>query len=587
MPSITPTRLAVVVSVIAGAACAIIGWNSTRNLETLWDEAVDHDIAVQLAAHPITGGETTLDGSQMRLPMYVNAFAFRFTGRSDLAVARAVSLLAGAATIVAAGALARACFGPLVACLAATLLALSPYFISFARISMTEGDVFFALFVTLALWAIVRYLRAPTPRGWLLAGWMIALAIGAKLFAAFLIVVLGVMAAASSLHRGTQPEPAAGPRRAFHRALGVCALLAAMTLVVAYFSRNAAVVGWAATFIAWSWMTARLWRGRLALPGGAASWMGLSLYALVGCGAIMPVHLTDHQIAREVLRRLLRWDDSFPLALWDDHLRLYAGILMVKLTVPLGILTCAALVYAAIREREDGRWRACILSFVFYVVFICLLPLRQTFYLMGVYPAIMIVTAALMVEIGERLARRSRLPALAWAAAMAGLAVHLGVAAYRSYPWFHLHGYAQVGDRWLGAESRGYRNLIQTPSDGVESLIRWCSDGGRVKRGDRVVSFLWEKRIIDGVLPAEPHYIFVPRGITADMALPPAPPSITDADFVLVHINNLLGYGDLPPDWPPPDVLANNFEVVYTVTRGPLAVAWAYARKNYPMPAAP
>jgi len=65
------------------------------------------------------------------------------------------------------------------------------------------------------------------------------------------------------------------------------------------------------------------------------------------CCVLMPVHMTQPDIAIDVLRRTLRWDHRIPLALWSDHLRLYSGIILVKLTVPLGIASAAALIYAA------------------------------------------------------------------------------------------------------------------------------------------------------------------------------------------------------------------------------------------------
>lgn len=573
-------RLSIAVSIAAALLFAAIGWNSSRDLETLWDEAVDHDIAVDLMRHPIAGSAPTLDASQMRLPMYVCAAVFGVTGRDDLKTARCISLVVGAVTIIATGALARACFGPMAAGLAVVLLALSPYFISFGRISMTEGDVFFACFSTLALWALVRHLHAPSPRTWLLTGLLLACAVGSKLFAIFLIPVSGVMMLAAGARPAREAAEKSPDTLWLYRLLALQLAVLVATAGLAWFSRTAAVFGWLALAALWCMSIRGALRSRVDAAGPWPRFLSLTVFALVSCCVLMPVHITDHQIAREILRRLLRWDNSFPLALWDDHLRLYAGILLVKLTVPLGIVTCIALVFAAFRERDDGRWRACVLSFVFYVVIICLLPLRQTFYLMGVYPAIIVLTAALSVEIHRWLRARSARAAPAWAVVVVTMVCHLGWRARSEFPWYHLYGYDTVGDRWLGAESRGYRNLIQTPSDGVESLVRWCTDGGKVKRGDRVVSYLWEERIIRGVMPAEPHFIFVPRGVTPDSATVPPAPSIDSADFVLLHINNLLGYGDLPPDWPPPELLAARFEVVHSVRRGRLAVGWVYARRD-------
>ncbi len=572
-------RASLILSVVVAILSVIIGWNSSRELETLWDEAVDRDIAVGLSHHPLTGTKPTLDASQMRLPMYVNAVVHRLTGRDDLRAFRAVSLLAGAVTIIATGALARMCFGALAASLAVILLGFSPYFISFARISMTEGDIFFACFCTLSLWAHLRYLKRPTPESWALVAILTAFAVGAKLFAGFLFLVGGVMVMASGPTRSSQNAGRPDDVRRLHRFLAATLIVLVATAVVAIFSRNIAISGWAVAALLWVLTLVHVIRQRVLAPGRVARYLGLVAFSLAACCVLMPVHITDHQIAREIVRRLLRWDNSFPLALWSDHLRLYAGIVLVKLTVPWGMLTAVALVFAAFRERDDGRWRACILSFVFYVALICLLPLRQSFYLIGVYPAMMVVTAGFAVEIGRRLRMISPTIARTWTILLLLMLIHLGIRMYQAHPYYHLYAYELVGDRWLGAESRGYRNLIQTPSDGVESLIRWCNTDPRVRRGDRVVSYLWEHRIIQDVLPAESHYDFVPRGVTPESDDIPPGPSIDAADFVLLHINNLLGYGDLPPDWPPADVLGQQFEVIHTVRRGPLAIGWVYARR--------
>ena len=101
-------RIAVFVILAAAASSSFMAWGSSESIEILWDEQVDHDIAVGLRDHPLTGGRPTLDGSQMRLPMYVNAAVFAMTGRDDLATMRAMSIAFAAVTILAAGGLGRA-----------------------------------------------------------------------------------------------------------------------------------------------------------------------------------------------------------------------------------------------------------------------------------------------------------------------------------------------------------------------------------------------------------------------------------------------------------------------------------------------
>ena len=156
---------------------------------------------------------------------------------------------------------------------------------------------------------------------------------------------------------------------------------------------------------------------------------------------------------------------------------------------------------------------------------------------------------------------------------------NLALDSRRVAPNYQVYGYEMIGDRWLGAEARGYRNLIQTPSDGVESLVRWCLD--HAESDAAVVSFLWEDRIIQELFERRPPaFRFVPRGVTEQSDELPAQPSLLDADYVLLHINNILGYGDRPPDYPSPELLDMGFERVHTERRGALEIGWIYRRKR-------
>lgn len=585
----------------AALATMLIGWTSARSLETCWDEQVDRQIAVGLRHHPLTGGRPTLDGSQMRLPMYVNALAFAVTGRDDLAASRAVSLLFAGITVIATGLLGRRLFGPLAGGLAAVLLAFSPYFLAFGRIAMTEGDIFFACFLTLAAWGFVRYAQSPTAGSWLTAAILAGLAVGAKLYAVVPLAALALTAAVGERRIVAGVVGGLNARRKDLRRLRLRLAWAAVAIIIsagtAFFAHSAAVQdrndlaeqvewaacsGWWVVFVLWCSLVVLVLRRNVLSGSRAERLVGLAAAAVVTLFALLPAHLTAHGIGREVLRSLLNWNHETPLARWADHWRLYSGIVLLKLTIPLGILTILALGYAAVRAWTSPRWRICFLPVLGYVVVLCLLPLRQTFYLMGVYPLLMILIAAFAVQAGRTLRRRSGAAAAAWVVLLVGLLIHLGVRVQGAYPYYHLYGYDLVGDRWLGAESRGYRNLIQTPSDGVESLIHWCNTDPRVRPGSRVVSFLWEDAIIGELLPPSPSYVFVPRGLSPDSAAIPPPPSIEGADFILLHINNRLGYGDRSPDWPLEGASAGQFEPVYTVYRGALAVAWVYARRTAP-----
>lgn len=583
---------------LAAIASVVIGWSSARNLETCWDEHVDRQIAIGLRHHPLVGEQPTLDGSQTRLPMYATALAYALTGRDDLATARAVSLLCAAVTILATAALGRRLFGPLAGALAAVLLAFSPYFLAYGRIAMTEGDVFFACFTTLAAWSFVRYARHPRPGTWLTAAILCAFAVGAKLYAVVPLVVLAIVAI--SEERSTRIDVSArmGDRyrdiRRLHRMLIASVMITLASAVLAWLGRNAAVaghadwsrrlegtaiVGWLILLALWCCTVVLIMRRRILASDRIARFLGLVVFAAVTFFVLMPVHLLAHGIAREILHDLVHGSAGTSAVHLTDHLRLYSGIVLIKLTVPLGVLTIAALVFAAARAPFAAKWRFCVLPVVAYIVALCCLPMRQSFYLMGIYPLLVILTAAFLVYIGRWLRQSSPRASIAWAVIVVVLLIHLGWRVRAAYPCYHLYGYDVVGDRWLGAESRGYRNLIQTPSDGVESLIRWCNTDPRVRPGSRVVSYLWEEGIIADVLPATPRYTFVPRGLSPDSETPPPPPSVARADFVLLHINNLLGYGDRPPDRPREAVFSAEFRPVFTVRRGPLEVAWVFSRQ--------
>lgn len=161
---------------------------------------------------------------------------------------------------------------------------------------------------------------------------------------------------------------------------------------------------------------------------------------------------------------------------------------------------------------------------------------------------------------------------IVWLLLVAAPFAWLAVETHRAYPHYQLYGHRLVGTRWLGAESRGYRNLIQTNSDGVQELVRWCRD--HAPACARVVSFPWE----DHIIADEPRVRLTRRGVRLDQAAPPPSPTIDDADFVLLHINNVLGYGDLPPDTPPMDALSREFEIVHRVIRDGMEVGWAFRR---------
>jgi len=587
--------LALPVAIYAG----VMIWSAAGGVETLWDEAVDLQIANDLREAPLRGGDP-IDPTQMRLPMMGTAIAANLFGWTGYDGARFVSVMAAVVTILAAAALAAMLFDAWTALLTACLLSLAPYFLAFARIAMTEGDIFASCFCTIALLAYVWYLKRPTAGRWTLAGITLALAIGAKLFGLFLIVAFAFLSAT------TYSEPTITFKRdprdvdrlrkwllALWVIIGATYLLAFAhahppklegTAWVGDLAGTLATMLWVILLLAWIGAVGfTVSRGVIA-SARSVRFRHLLLFTGASVFVLTPVHLLQPEIAKSILARAIHWDHRLPLALWADHLRLYAGIIFIKGTIPVGVATALAIVQAMTSERSEGRWRPCLFAVLFYIPLLCFLPLRQTFYLMPIYPALMILTAAFAV--GTVRYCYSLGPGYG-IFSTALVAVGLGNLAMESraiHPDYHVFGYQTIGDRWLGAESRGYRNVIQTPSDGVVSLIHWCNTSDQIQEGDRVQSFLWEDRIIRELLDPDRSFQFVSRGVTEASDEVPPLPSIVGADFVLLHINNLLGYGDRSPDHPDMATLEANFEKVFTVVRGgasrPLEVAWVYRRKR-------
>jgi hypothetical protein len=334
-------RIFLPILLLAAISAFTIAFASTSSLETCWDEAIDIEIAQGLRAHPLSGEKPALDASQMRLPMYVNAVAFAISGSDSLRTARIVSLIVGALAVVGTGLLGRRLFDAAVGAIAAVLIALSPYFLSFTRIAMTEGDVFFACAVVWTLWAFHRYLLKPTPTTWLVAAILLGLTLGAKTFALWLFAALPILAiferGPSTDLAGTRPE-----LRRLSIALIACAAAVPIVVVIAQFSSLAATIGWGVLVSIWLIAIACALMCRSLSRSRAVRLAGMFALAVTTWAALMPAHLVQAEIARCLGRRLLGWDDQAPLVLLADHLRLYGGILWIKLTIPLGVVTSFA-----------------------------------------------------------------------------------------------------------------------------------------------------------------------------------------------------------------------------------------------------
>ncbi len=553
--------------IASAAAFAALAWSSQGRLGPLWDEVVDLRIAEAYLADPLRG--SGLDGSQTRLPMAVNALVSAIAGPS-LAVSRMISVVVGAGAVVAAWLLARRLFGGWAAMLAAGLLALSPYFLAFGRIGMTEGDVFPALLVTLAVWSYARFVEARTGPRLAVLSVLVGLAIAAKLYALFLIPVIALCEwtharsrvgrlGEAQANRGDDsaalPAASVGPVGGGLVVLGM--LLLAACIGLAQSGRpSVAVPAWAvmaACAVALAvWMVCH----RRTEFGPMWAWVLTTVLAGLVCASAFPEHVLNPEIVRTVARRTVSWDDRLPGTLLVNHIRLYSGIVLVFATPAVGLAVVGSIVWAWVRETDRPELRLSVFGVSFFVIALTTLPLRQTFYLMTVWPLLMVLAAGGLVRARTWLGRRRASLGRAGTLGILLVVAQLGFAAGSGWPDYNLYARRWVGSRWLGAESRGYRNLVQTPCDGYAELVGWCLEN--VGPGQTVVSYLWADHVLDMLLPEEMPFRLVRRGVyaAANRGEPPPPaPSIEEADVVLLHLNNRVEYEDRPPQ----DVLERRF----------------------------
>jgi len=465
--------------------------------------------------------------------------------------------------------------------LAAGLLAFSPYFLGFSRTALTEGDAFCPLTVLLTLLAFHWYLCRRDTRSVFVFATALGIALATKFYTILLVPALFIC---DLLQSRFESAVKAGGKRTFpaeHRSLvfwSIATLMfpltgMAITQLEVPFLAALFWFGGLSTFLLCVPRYLLKWGRKAADPvpwPAPRAWLAVLPLAAAVCLVVCPEHVVQPEVARALLRRLIRQDHVLPMSPFVDPVRLYSGIVLLKLGLPLGLLTVAALVWAWFRSPREPVLRVLLAVVGLYVLLLTTLPLRQPFYLMSVYPLLTLMLAAFVVRVGLWLRERDRLRLRAvWWAVVVTSCLYLGWGMFRVYPDFGLYGHETVGDRWLGAESRGYRNLIQVTNDGTEDALRWCLE--HVPPGQRVVSYLWDDHVIDAFVDrTPPAFELVRRLAEADAT---RGPSIEDADFLLVGLNNEVTYRDMPS----PGALVDRFEPQ------PVHVVWR-GRKHYRMP---
>ncbi len=531
------------VTLLAGLY-VVTAWFSVQHINPQWDETSDLHATRGLLENPLVG--SGIDGSQARLPMYVTAAIFALTGPS-LPVARMVAILFSAAAIVLTYVAGRAWFNRSAALVAAVLLAISPYYLGFGRYAFTEGDAFCPPAVLLTLLAYISYLRQRDTLRLLLLTAALALAAATKFYHLFFIpplMLCDYIELRAQDDKGDLPET----RRGMYGWATGAFMLQMLAMIVTQFDFGRLALGcWGLGLLVLLIGYFTILRGAMRGTHDGACWTTLTAWMVIlpaagaACLALFPEHVLHPETPRAMYRHLFHRLNFLPMTPFIDPARLYLGIILVKAGPPLGLTTLAALVWAWWRAPREPISRVLAGTVILYILFLTTQYLRQTFYLMSIYPLLILLLAAFVIWTYQNLRSRKLLQS-AWVAWSATGVIFLFWGTVSVYPEFGYYGYTIVGDRWMGAESRGYRNLIQVTNDGTVDALDWCA--AHVPPGRRVVSYLWDDRVLDDYVDAHPPAYELVRRLAWEYK--DHGPPIDDADYLLLSMNNEVSYDDLP-----------------------------------------
>jgi hypothetical protein len=567
-------QIVVIALVILSASYAAIS-GSTVGLTTVqWDEFTDLQIAETLSLHPLSGG--THDGSQARFPMYLTALAHRFMQIYKpnfelldlLPVSRWISIAMTVLAIWGTFFLGSRLFNSPTGLLAAGLFTFSPYVLHFGRDALTQGDAFTSATVVFALIAFERF-NVQCTKAWLAVfAFFLALAIASKFFLVILIPALISYHVIMDLkNMSSRRVPAGFPtcidRSAtipssyiiFSIATGFLALLALMISLLRF--RQAAATAqimyqtslalWLATLlgIAYSVFVSiqDFRRGATSIKNSYVTWPSIWAWLAIlpltfaMLLALFPDHIFNGRVFPTLLKRSITMDgnnDLFTTPIVSA--KLYSGLLLFKIGLPFGIATCMALVWGARKSIQNKKFLLVTLVLFYYGLLLAILPLQQPFWLMSVYPLILILLAAFILHNLTNL--KNRKLRIGWAGYVAASAAWLVVGLFNVYPTFGFYGYELIGDRWLGNDSRGYRGVVVVTNDGSTEAINWLRKN--VPSGSMVLSYLNDIHIMN-YLAARPQFSFELRHALHYEPDGELSGQLAKADFVVVRLINDFG----------------------------------------------
>jgi 4-amino-4-deoxy-L-arabinose transferase-like glycosyltransferase len=584
---------------ILSAMHAAISGSAVGLATVQWDEFTDLRIAESLSSHPLTG--STHDGSQARFPMYVTAAAYRLMQFFDpsfelldtLPVSRWISILMTVIAIWGTFFLGYRLFHAATGLLAATLFTFSPYVLHFGHDALTQGDAFTSATVVFALISFERF-DVQRSTSWLAAlSFFLAVAIASKFFLVVIIPALITYHVIIEFRNSSESAVLQAELMSAHErrvipssyiylpiVTGFLALLA-LTVSLLRFKQvpgtgelmyQAAIGLWLISLLGIGvslFLALKPQRPRNPLSNNShvrwpslAAWLAILPLTLAMLLALFPEHIFNRNVLPILLKRSITMDGNQEvLSTAVISAKLYLGLLLLKNGLPFGLATCVALLWAVQRSVQNRRVLLLVLVLVYYGLLLAILPLQQPFWLMSVYPLILIILAAFILHNLTNL-KNFKLR-IGWAGYVAASAAWLVVGLINVYPTFGYYGYELVGERWLGSESRGYRAVVVVTNDGSAEAIEWLRKNA--PEDSTVLSYLDDIHVINYLVNKE-RVTFNLQHALSHMTDAEIDRKLFNADFVVVRVVNDLGKPT--PVSNPTFIQRFGFAPAYQIVRG-------------------
>jgi hypothetical protein len=547
-----------VIQALAIGAFSLASWASSQDVNVQYDELTDLKISSTLRVDPLVGSGD--DPSQCRLPMYATALATAIMGSENLEeslrISRILSITVGVIAILLTSVLARRWFGEIAALMSTVLLSASPYFLGFSRMAMTEGDAFCPAAVLATLMTFDSYCRNRSTRGLVLFSLALGVAISTKFIIISIVLPLFIISFNNEHTRSKKEisETSVLTLKSwkFISLIWVIFLVVSAVTIASqtkksddiYLVPQLEFLGWLESLILCTLIIIKLFIfDPFVLKSNftylkwpvPASWFAIFPLTLVYFLVLFPAHLLNPRILKGLFDRTSSWDGTSP---WDgigEAARLYGGIVLFKLGLPLGLLSLLALSWAALRSRCDASLRLLTLTIATFITVLIFLPARQTFYMMSIYPLLILTLPPFVLHITSML--NSKSIKVAWTIIIITCFGYLIRGDIEVFPTFGFFGYETIGSSWFGHATRGYRSLIQVTDDGTEEALEWCNEHATTK--DRVVFCPFDLHIVEDFVFR--HSKSIKYKITTNA-------NQNDITYFIFHHARGLDYHELLPD---------------------------------------